>query len=1144
MLKIITGGIRTEKSDRIFESIYESVKGEKPVLVLIPDQFSFEYDKLLYKKIGAKLFNNVRVFSFNRLAEEILKEFGSESGEYADDNAKQIMMFLAIKKLKADRAAKYYKKQLDKPSFISNALDLVKDLRQSSISPEDLQSAALNITGSLKEKLSDINALYENYCTVLKENDLKDSLTIISEASQIAKANDYFNGVEIFVDEFSSFSYDEILMLETIISQSENTTVSLTISEENNFKTKLTPFSSVISTQQKLVDIAKQYNKKLEFKKCELFREYNSQEIIHINKNIFNPIKNKFEEKEIENVNVVSSNDLYEEIEYVSTEIKRLVCDMGYKYSEIAVISRQLSEYFSIISGAFERYEIPYFMDMKQPVTQKALILYIMSIFEAVTTKSFNTEAVLRYMKSALSCFNETQISKIEDYCFQWNVSGDMWLSPFTASEKSTAEKEKDDENSYLSKINRIREAIINPLQKFKKACENASAGEICEAFYALMNEVYLTQIISGQIKSRINGLGQNQEEVIEIAREFKQLWGLLTASIKSVYDNIGNEGITLKDFYELLKLMLSQMKVATPPQKLDAVTIASAERSRLADPKVVFVIGVNEGIMPYNVKQSGLFTDKDKDLLESVGLKISKTTLFKLAEERFVAYCALSAPSDRLFVCYPTSDLSGGVRRPSAIITQLKNMFGDEIAFTATQKGAAYFCTTKRAAYYKYIEGFQNVSTENLSIRSVLDEIPEYRDKINYLENIQQDSAFSLSKGISRDLFFSNNLSISATRLESYNKCPFSYFCQYGLNLNPTKAVEINPLSRGTIVHYCLENILSKKENDKKIYDDNFIKLNEAQINDEITMLLKVFKENELGGDFGKTKRFDFLFKKLHDLIFEVVINIQKEFKQSRYVPSDFELNLLSENGKSLLEIKLQDGITVRINGKIDRVDKFEQNGKKYIRVVDYKTGEKELLFEELYHGLNLQMVLYLLALTGDDNPNSKYSDCQPAGILYMPAKYLSPSIERSFEIDGDIEIDVSQEKLKNFKMNGLVVNVPESYMAMESELRGQFIPVEKKNDGKLKASSKIIEPEIYQKLQEFARDKVVEMAENLIDGEIQAVPTGSEKYLPCDFCDYWSVCGNFKPKNAKIIEKSDAQKLKEIIGMNQKGEAGESNE
>lgn len=1129
MLKLLSGPIGSGKSTYVSDMIKNDIEAGREVLVLVPDQFSFEYDKKLYKVLGAGLFNLIRVVGFRKLAETIIKLNGSTRGEFADDYTKQIIMYLAVKKLKAEKSAKYYTKQLDKTSFIDNAIELVKELRQSEITPNELSATQLELTGSLSDKISDIQYLYSEYCNILSEKGLKDSLTMTGEAATIAKAKNFFKSMSVYIDEFNGFSQDEFSMLEAILTQASDVTISLTIGYGENTRTKLSPFLNVIKTEQDIINLAKGFNLKTEILTFKTLSDKNNKSVNYINDNIFNPLA--VESSDSTGIKVVACNDLYEEIEYVSSSIKRLVCDNGYKYSDIVIVSRKLSDYYSIISGVFDRYEISYFMDTKQPVSQKALILYIFSVFQTITTKKFNTENILRYIKSTLSMFTDMQVAMIEDYCFQWNVNGDMWLEGFTATDSK--------DTAYLEEINKIRTLIITPLKKIKQACFDSGARDICHALFAFLDEVNLSAIMSQNIKNSPGVLSDNETQAIEIAREFKQLWGILIQAIRAIYDTLQDEKITLKAFSELLNQMLLQASVSTPPQKLDAVIVASADRSHLASPKVVFLIGVNEGIMPAFVKESGLFTDKDKDALEKFGLKILRRIMWKLTEERFMAYQALSLPSDRLFISYSLSDKSGNSRRPSSIIKQLTNMFGDEIIECAWDKSPSFYCTTPHSAYYKFVENYRDKTEDVLSIKSVLEKDKEYKNRIEYLRNASENSDYRLNPKTAQSMFFSKNLNISATSIEKFNECPFSFFCQNGLKLQTPKKIEVNPVNRGTIVHYCLEKIMSRKnDKDKSEYVPEFVTYNEEELKVKIHQLLAEFRENELGGDFGKTKRFDVMYRNLESLILDVVKNIKSELESSSFTPHEFEYNLTDKNGKSIFELDLDNGLKLLLRGKIDRLDMCEYDDKKYIRIVDYKTGQKQLELQDVYNGINLQMILYLMAVT--DN----VENAEPAGVLYMPAIFLSPEIERTFNTDNQQNSEkdsVSKLKDKNFKKNGLVVR-HENNDIMKDMINADYVQIRNKN--KPDGYSDIMPYDAYNRLEGFAKSKMIEMAENLKNGKIQAIPKGEKDKLACRYCDYWSVCGSYMSNKAQIIEKVDADKLRDIIGIQTNDEAGEDNE
>ncbi|MFA5657922.1 MAG: PD-(D/E)XK nuclease family protein, partial [Oscillospiraceae bacterium] len=1116
--------------------IVSSAEKGKKVCVIVPDQFTFEYDKLLYNALGAKLFNSITVTGFSRLSEKIILSVGSESGEYADDNIKRIMMFLAVRSFKSEKTAGFYKKQLDKPAFITESLELVKELRRLAVSPEEFEAASLNISGALSDKLGDLGHIYSAYCRHLKEHEFKDSLTSIGEAAASIGEAEFFKGYDVLVDKFNTFTYDETIFLQEIIRQSDNTTFSLTISRENNSKTKLSPFENVIITQADILDFALKSGKKVEIISCDSLEYYKSEAIRHINRNIFSAASSCIEADD--SVKIVSAADMYEELEYVASEIKRLVCDDGCRYCDIAVLSRDISGCSSVINSVFERYDIPFFLDAKEPVSKKSLIIYIGLLFEAVKSKAFNTEAILKYIKSPLSGFFPEQTSALEDYCYQWNVRGDMWLEPFTVSENQ--------DEKFLENINDMRKSIISPLIQFKNSAEASTAGEICEAFFVLIEKIRLSGVIHEIIENGKKISGSDAADVINAAREFKQLWGILINAVRAVHKNIFDENITLREFSELIETMLSQTGVSNPPQRLDAVTVAGTERSVLPDLKVVFVIGANDGRFPFNVKDSGFFTSRDIEQLEKAGLNLSKPLLWKLAEERLSAYIALTAPSERLYVSYPAMSLTGERLRPGIIIKQLRFMLGEKAFISAGSLGIPFFCKTVRSAFNKLAENFTGKAPEIKAINKLLSEAPEYRRKIEYIEAASRENTFVLSQKTSGSLFFGNVLYASPTKIENYFKCPFNYFCKYGLKLRPVAAVEVNPLSRGNIVHYCLEKIMSVPDkNGSERYDEGFKELSESDICEKISVLMNEFREKEMGGSFGKTARFDELFNNLKRMVFEIVLSVQREFKQSEFRPSAFEFDLIAGDGKSIFELVLDDGIKINLVGKIDRIDTFENDSNKYLRIIDYKTGAKDLLLEDIYNGLNLQMLLYLTALT-KGSEKSGFSDYIPAAVLYMPANFINPDLSRELNMTGEIDSGFTKKaldsKLKFFRMKGLVADYIDCIKAMEKEIKGEFIPVKKLAKGGLAKNSRLISPCSLEKLKSFSEEKLTQMAKRLKDGDINALPTGKAGSSPCDYCDYWSVCGSYNTERMRSVSKADGDILRDIIGAGK--EEGEPDE
>ena len=1093
MLNFNLGGTGTGKSYEMLKKISQSVDLGKKICILVPDQYSFEFDKKLYNSMGAKRYNNVTVLSFARLAQDIFIKYGGKSGEYANDLTKLSIMYMAINSIQKNDKLKFYNKQAKSPQFIDNALQIVKEFRWSNISPEALAEKAPFLNDNIYEKVNDISTIFTAYNDLLEENGYKDSLNDITEAAKIAEINGYFKNTTVFVDEFQSFSGDELEMLDTIISTADELNVTLTMDEVPQIKSSL--FSITHDTYYSLVKIAQKYNVKISIEIQETAHRFKSMDIETVSKNIFRPVRKATDI--CENVKIYESPEIYTEVDFVCTEIRKLVREKGYRFNEIAVISRQLPDYTNILESAFARYEIPYFLDANKPVMHKSLMLLVMSIFEIAVQKHPNTESVLRYAKTGLLGLPYSLISALENYCYKWNVDGEMWEHEFVISE-----------NSADNFINDARMKLINPLLKFKKETKNATGEVICEALYRLFIEIDLDKNISGISAAK----KADDVENLTIAREIKQLWNVLIGILEAIHTTLGETQMPLKDFRELLRIMLSESTFANPPQTLDCVTVSSAERARLADPKAVFVIGVNEGIFPLAVKSSGLFNDKDKTVLEQVGLKLSITTKHLIDEERFITYTTISAPSEKLYITYPLSDSTGKVRFPSYIIEQISKLFKSNIITKIADLPSIYFCTTEKSAYYNFVQGYNKNDEYSASLRYYLEMNENYSEKLAYLDKVNENVKLEIEdKELSKKLF-GDKLIVSATRFEDFNKCHFCYFCKKGLGLYPPQRIEINAMEQGNIIHKCMFDIF------KSYNKENFVNETAENLHAHVNKTLDTYYNEVLGGDFGKTARFHSTYQKLVDTIMEVLFHLQEEFSQSEFVPTDFELKISENSEIKPTKLVSKSGMEISFIGTIDRVDTYVNNGKTYVRVVDYKSGEKSFRLEDILYGINMQMLLYLFTITQGDG---KYSMSEPAGVLYMPSKELEPELSRNSSDE-----DLTNSKDKSFKMNGILLDDEEVIRAMEKEVSGIYIPVKKAKDGYTKASSLITKKQI-ENLRKYAYNLLTEMADKLYDGQIDATPLTNGKITPCDYCEYWSICGNdmqkvrsYAPNSKDIIQ------------------------
>ncbi len=1113
MLNIIAGGAGCGKSTLMMKNISDAVKNGRNVYIIIPDQFSFEYDRLLYKYLGIVDFNKVTILSFTRLAEQIFIKYGGIKGKYANDTVKSVYLYYAIENMRKQEKLDFFTRQANSNGFVDNCLKIINELVTANISPEMLTDKSILFKGSLKEKIEGITNIYTEYTRLLHEKGFKDNIGDISEAARRAKTYQYFKDTDVFIDEFKSFTADELSFLDTIISDANSVNICLTTEDKTNITFSV--FETVNDTISKLKQIAYKHSEKFEMDFLESGVRFKAKEIGFLSKNILRNSM-KIYNDECSNINIFEAEDLYNEVDFVCTKIRSLVMENDYKYSDIAVISRNKEEYTSIIESACKRYDIPYYSDEKTLIKNKALIIYIMSALRIASNKNADTEDFLRYIKSFYSSFSETQIDTIEEYCYKWNVTPKMWESEFIDEDAES-----------------LRMEILEPIHKFRDACSENKGSVCCKSFFDFLNEVGVT----ARIKSSIKACENADVDVLTSAREAKQLWELLCGIIESIHSVILDMNVSLADFYKLFESAISQVSLSSPPQTLDSVTFVAAHTARTANPKVVFVIGVNDGILPFASKASGILTERDRITLNQNGILLGGNISDKVAEERFVAYNTFSAPSEKLYISYPISDISGKSRYPSMLIKQTLAILPNITKTVYSDVGLLSFCMTPHSAYYQLVQGFNIKTSESETLRKALSGIDEYNKKIKHLDRLKENKKYTLDKAIGDNLF-GKKLELSYTSFETYQKCPFKYFCQYGLKLHARKRIETNPAFNGNVIHFCLNDLFAKINSTGR----NIINIDDNEIADMISLSMKAYYESdEVKSKYGKTERFNTTYKLLKNTILQVAVRLKDEFANVSFKPADFEYEFGKSYKETPLTLTSSDGTQIVFRGKIDRIDTFQNGDDTYIRVVDYKTGTVELTLANLLYGINTQMFLYLFALTesaDEIKKSGKYKSMLPAGVLYMPATEVSPKKSRYS----------SEESLKKhindtYKMKCMLVDskdVIDAMMPQNDSSNNLYLSLSFNKDGSCKstAGGSVLGSEQLMKLRDHCKNLLTQMADNLKSGEVAVSPYVNGETKACKYCDYSAVCNiSDFPENAREIDKNTAEiTMKESLGMGDK--------
>lgn len=1104
MIEIIAGPSGSGKSTLMFERIRAQLVQSDKQIVLVPEQYSYEFDKNLYFFLGAVDFNKLYSLSFTSLARQLFQLYGEpdRNGEYADDLARMILIYQAVDAArKSPGAMNFFRRQSEFGRFAEEVLKLINDMKRSGISAQKLAVKAVGLDSKLADKTNDVASVYFEYERLMKEYGFKDNLDNIREAAKIANFQQYFSGSSVYIDEFESFTGDQLEMLRVMISSAKNITI--TLRTDNVNAGSFTLFETVNTTYRTIAQLCSEAHKEMHITQCSDIYRFNSPDLKYLSTHVMRNFRYEPHNAPTpEKLRIYEARDMYSEAEFVCATIKRLIHkDSKLRYRDIAVISNNIERYAEVLKAAFARYDIPYFLSIERSVGHTSVMVFFTALLDLVTAKKFRTEQILRYLKCGLLGVDVTDMSVLENYCYKWGVDGNMWLAPFTA----------DDDGRECAE--NLRQQVSAPLIKLKKAVSRElPAAEICSLLYQFIVDAGADKCL-GRIMSRLIRENRDHE-----AAELKRLWGCLMDILDSIALTLDDKIIPFPELARIMRSMIGRLTYSVPPQTLDGVTTASARTARLNSPSVLFVMGCNEGDFPNQVSVHGLFSETDKRSLADNGIELSRPLSDLIASERLIVYKALSTASDALFLSYPLADLSGQVRYPAQVIDQTMKMFGSrDMLISESDITPDYYASTLHSAYYHYMQDRSADTRETASIREVLTRDPDYRRRLSRaLSRSGYSQEYRIDRQVMERLKNFSPLRISSTGFENYNKCHFMYFCSECLKLRDCEKVELDSRIAGDLTHDCLHRIIASRSK------ADFLKMDNAQLCEEIGRCADAYRNEKLAGEFGKTPGFELVFNKLTERLARVFTHTQQALMASDFTPDAFELNLRDSHP---VEIRFSDGHKLSFGGIIDRADTCTIGDKRYLRIIDYKSSQKQINASTLASGENMQMLLYLFAAT---ESGGVYQDHFPAGVIYSPIQIGKLDTEEA-------RIDSVNEALLDSKLkgSGLVLSDHAVLDSMEKGIAGRFIPAELKKDGSLTERSSCISPAGMRKLKDFTYGKLKCMAEDLLSGDAEAVPMVLGGKSPCMYCRFGDICGNSDMHELRTPDPADIAAAQEILGM-----------
>lgn len=1107
MLSIITGRTGSGKTRYIRSLAAEIAENEsKKAVIIVPEQFSFETEREMLEILGNEKINNVEILSFSRIAERLLSLYGKLSQKTADDGTRAVLMSLAIETLNDKLSA--FNRYRKSPMLISNLLDFYREMKKCCITSNQLAKFSEKVKKqSFAKKLNELSLIFECYEALITQN-FQDDCSYLDLLYDLLGEVEYFNGKIVFVDAFSGFSAQEYKILERILSQAEECFVTFCCdTTKNNDRYEL--FYNAQTEIKKLKSTARRANIKIAPEKI-LFanRQFKAEPLNVLEENIFTPNGVKYDGN-ADCITLMPRRSKTDECDAVAAEIKRLAREENYRYRDIAVIERSDGEYKNELASSFRKYGIACFEDNRQPILTQPLMVFVLALFD-ILVDGLQTETVLRFLKTGLFGFTVEEIALIEDYALIWRITPSQWQNEWTGNPRGFGVEFTDNDKITLEDINKLRKRVAAPILALKKRMADANGETISRELFAFLR----TWGIDENLKSFTAVLENNGET--DLALEQGRIWRILAEIIDSLYSATGKAAMSIARYKELFEILVSTKDLGQIPNGIDEVILGSADRIRAAAPKAVFIVGANTGVFPMESGGGVLLSDTERCELIENGAELVTNLEYNSVSERFIAYHALTLATEKLYISYSAIDSTSAALTPSEIVGEIMSIFPncriyDECAVNKIEsRKSAYtaFAEEKDASsvlgatLYEYFKN--NGSSSELAML----------EKINKKEfNIE-------SEELATELF-GKSMYISASKTEKFYKCPFGYFCEYGIKAKPRREAEMDPAQTGTLVHFALERFLRENPKDKVTH------FKPDTVREKVNEIIDGYVLEMLGGYSDKNGSFIRTINLIKENTVRIVLHLVDEFSQSRFVPVDFELSINNDGDIAPYLINLHNGGTVKIIGSVDRVDAYKTEENTFIRVIDYKTGGKDFKLSDVFGGLNMQMLIYLFAIW--QNGGQRYENVLPAGILYFQAK--SPRMTSSALPRNADTSAVKSKMYQASKMSGMVLNNVDVIDAMEKDGANVYIPA--KLDKNRNGGGNVISIKKLEALRDKVNGNIRNMAEALQGGEIKALPTKDG----CDYCKYRDVCKREEDDEIREIEALGFKDALNLLG----GEADE---
>jgi len=1142
-LGFIIGPAGSGKTRYIVDRVIDELCGSEPVagryatILLVPDQSTFQMERLMLQDPRVPGFMNLHVLSFRRLCMRVMEETGGLGLPFITGVGKSMAIQAILWEHRKELTV--FAPMVNYPGFRETLGRTLSEMTAYGVVPSSLEDIASDrAVPFLEGKVRDLTIIFDRYREFLQGRFL-DPDDYLGLASERMHGSSLLRGATVYIDGFSGFTPSEYGALRAILRTASEVRVAL-CADRAEMRGAANParlFHPTREAHDKVLGLAQDEGIRVEDTvylheddESPLPRFREAPHLAALERRLrkgsrgaaATPARSHTATGEAPSVRLISATNPLAELEFVARETQRLVRDCGLRFRDITVEARDLTEYAQMLPLVFRDHNIPFFFDMKRSLSHHPLSELIRAALDVVLS-NWSLDSVMRYLKTDLVPIERGEVDILENYALSHGIVGERWIAPerwrysrkYLAREDQAAELEE--EALVADGIRRKATAALGKFYLDLKRTRTGpvTASQVSGAIWDLLTELD----VAGQV-TRWESLAEQAGDLSEAVDH-----GGVLSKVEEILAQVGevlkDQTADLKSYALLLAAGLEDIRLGTIPPSLDQVLVGSLDRSRQPDCKATFLIGALLGVFPKRVTEDSVFTDVERDFLAKRGVDLEPVSMERQFHEQYLTYIALTRPSQVLYISYPLGDQEGKALTPSHVVNVVKETLtglyeetvsvdppGNDWDLDFAVPARVGGITLRRLSMLRDGRIPGDVWTEAYRYMLAPERLHDSRKLLGSLS--YSNSIAPLDRNLVRSLY-GHTLHTSVSRLETFAACPFQHFARDGLMLREREVYKLEPADAGVFLHAALRGYAEEVAKSGRDWSDLTSEEAVRTVDSVVERLTP-----ELSGElFASSARYRYISAALHRILRRAGGALLRQISGGQFRPVAAEVLFGFPGGPKPLRVQLPGKEEVLLRGQIDRIDAAAGPDGTLLRVVDYKSSPRSLDLVDVHSGLALQLLVYLLVATEswDDiargiQPSHRSiltGAAKPAGALYFSV--FDPFISAKGPVQ---EEDARAMMAKRLRMSGLVVRDLEIARLQDKAATGysDIIPVQFLTGGDLGAKSSAAAGDDFRALLEFVRHKVGEMSSRIFSGRVDVEPFRKGPSRACQYCPYGPLC------------------------------------